>query len=446
MIKLFGTDGIRGVANKFPIEPTTIVRIGKAIGIFLKKKNPKASVVIGKDTRLSGYMIEYALTAGLLSTGTEVLLVGPMPTPAISHLTRSLNCNAGIVISASHNPADHNGIKIFNELGYKLDESAEQEIEKIFSNLNDSENGSEIGKAYRIDDARGRYIELVKNTIENYSLKGLRVVIDCANGASYAIAPKVFGELGAEVFALNVDPNGININKDCGALCPKMIQKEVKKRNADLGIAFDGDADRIVVCDEKGNIVNGDALLLLFAEHLHKCGMLAKNAIVVTKMSNLALEESLNKLGIKVLRTDVGDKYVASTMRKHGINFGGEQSGHIIFADYCASPDAIIASLQLARIIKESSRPLSELIKVFKPYPQILINIPVRQKIPFKKVREIANAIRDAERELANSGRVLVRYSGTEQLARVLLEGKNEDKIKRLAEKIANAIRKELGA
>ncbi|MCD6478568.1 MAG: phosphoglucosamine mutase [Candidatus Diapherotrites archaeon] len=445
-MKLFGTDGIRGIANRFPIEPTTVVRIGKAIGIFLKRKNPKASVVIGKDTRLSGYMIEYALTAGLLSAGADVLLVGPMPTPAVSHLTKSLNCSAGIVISASHNPAEHNGIKIFNERGYKLDENAEQEIEQIFSNLNDSENGSEIGKAYRIDDARGRYIELVKNTINNYSLEGMRIVIDCANGACYAIAPKVFAELGAEVFALNVEPNGLNINKDCGALYPQAMQKEVKKRNADLGIAFDGDGDRITVCDEKGSIADGDALLAIFAKYMLEKGLLAKNAIVATKMSNLALDECLRALGIKVLRTDVGDKYVASAMREHGINLGGEQSGHIIFADYCASPDAIITALQLVRIIRESSTPLSELIKLFKPYPQILINIPVREKIPFERLQAVQKAIKEAEHRLAGNGRVFVRYSGTEQLARVMLEGKNEKEIKELAENIAGAIKKELGA
>jgi phosphoglucosamine mutase len=446
MEKLFGTDGIRGIANRFPIEPTTVVRIGKAIGVFLKRKNSKASVVIGKDTRLSGYMIEYALTAGLLSAGVDVLLVGPMPTPAISHLTKSLNCSAGIVISASHNPAEHNGIKIFNERGYKLDENAERTIERIFENLDDSENGSEIGKAYRIDDARGRYIELVKNTIKNYSLEGMRVVIDCANGACYAIAPKVFAELGAEVFALNVEPNGLNINKDCGALYPQAMQKEVKKRNADLGIAFDGDGDRITVCDEKGNIADGDALLAIFAKYMLEKGLLTKNAIVTTKMSNLALEECLHALGIKVLRTDVGDKYVASAMREHGINLGGEQSGHIIFADYCASPDAIITALQLVRIIKESSKPLSELIKMFEPYPQILINIPVREKIPFERLPAVQRAIKEAEHKLASNGRVFVRYSGTEQLARVMLEGKNEKEIKVLAENIASAIKKELGA
>jgi len=446
MEKLFGTDGIRGIANKFPIEPTTVVRIGKSLGIFLKRKDPKASVVIGKDTRLSGYMIEYALTAGLLSAGTDVLLVGPMPTPAVSHLTKSLNCSAGVVISASHNPAEHNGIKIFNELGYKLEESDEQEIERIFANLNDSENGSEIGKAYRIDDARGRYIELVKNTIENYSLEGMRVVIDCANGASYAIAPKVFAELGAEVFALNVEPNGMNINRDCGALHPQAMQKEVKKRKADLGVAFDGDADRLVVCDENGNIADGDALLVVFANYMLEKGLLAKNAIVATKMSNIALEECLHELGIKVLRTDVGDKYVASAMREHGINLGGEQSGHIIFGDYCASPDAIITALQLVRIMKESSKPLSKLLKIFKPYPQILINIPVREKIPFERLPAVREAIKEAEHKLADNGRVFVRYSGTEQLARVMLEGKNEKEIKELAENIASAIRKELGA
>lgn len=444
-LKLFGTDGIRGIANHYPIEPATIVKIGKALGLFLKKKEKKASVVLGKDTRLSGYMVEYALTSGLLSAGIDVLLVGPMPTPAISHLTKSLNCSAGVVVSASHNPAEHNGIKIFSANGYKLDKQAECKIEEIFLKL-DSYASKDVGKAYRIDDARGRYIEFVKSTIDNFSLDGMRIAIDCANGASYSIAPKVFSELGAEVFAINNAPDGLNINRNCGALYPEAIQSEVKKRKADIGIAFDGDADRLLVCDEKGRVLAGDILIAIFATHLLEQDTLSRNAIVVTKMSNMALDKFLNEKGIEVIRTDVGDKNVMQAMREHNTNFGAEQSGHIIFADYCVTPDAIIAALQLARILKEKGKKLSKLAELFTLYPQILINVPVKEKIPFENIPSVRSAIERAKDELGNEGRVFVRYSGTEQLARVMVEGKNKQKIKLLAEEIAGAIRKELGA
>lgn len=446
MEKLFGTDGIRGIANEFPIEPTTVVQIGKAIGIFLKRKFEKPSVVIGKDTRLSGYMVEYAMTSGLLSSGADVLLVGPMPTPAVSHLIKSLNCNAGIMISASHNPAEHNGIKVFDESGCKLDEQAEREIEAIFSRLNNSKNGSIVGKAHRIDDARGRYIEFVKSTINNSSLRGLSIVIDCANGASYAIAPKVFSELGAEIFVINAEPDGLNINKDCGALHPERMQEEVLRRNADIGIAFDGDADRLIVCDENGEQANGDVMLALLAKNMLEKGLLKKKAIVATKMSNLALDECMQNLGITVIRTDVGDKHVANAMRVHDIMLGGEQSGHMIFRQYNETPDAIIAALQLALILKEQRKPLSKLRKIFVPYPQILINVPVKEKKPIEEMPAVQSAIKLAEQALGRDGRVFVRYSGTESLARVMVEGRKKKQIEEIANNIADAIKREVGA
>jgi len=446
MEKLFGTDGIRGIANEFPIEPNTIVQIGKALGIFLRERYKRPSVVIGKDTRLSGYMVEYAMTSGLLSSGSDVLLVGPMPTPAISHLVKSLNCNAGVMISASHNPAEHNGIKFFDENGCKLSEQDEQKIEKIFSGLDNSKNGAVVGKAYRIDDARGRYIEFVKSTINNSSLEGLRIVIDCANGASYAIAPKVFSELGAETFVINAEPDGLNINKNCGALHPESMLQEVHRRKADLGIAFDGDADRLIVCDEKGIAADGDLLLVLFAKSMLEKGLLKKKAIVATNMSNLALDECMQALGISVVRADVGDKHVANAMRSQDIMLGGEQSGHMIFRHYNETPDAIVAALQLALIIKEKGKPLSELRKIFRPYPQVLVNIPVKEKKPLEKLPNVQREIDFAKKILGKDGRVFVRYSGTESLARVMVEGKEKRQIEEIAKKIADAIKNEVGA
>ncbi len=449
MKKVFGTDGIRGKANKHPMTPEMCVQVGKAVALYFRKKNnrEKHRIVIGKDTRLSGYMIESALTAGIISMGVDVLLVGPMPTPAVSHLTKSLNCDAGIVISASHNPAEDNGIKIFDTKGYKLSESIEAKIEElIFSTeLESVLEGTKLGKAYRVKDARGRYIEFTKQSISSMPLNGLKIVLDCANGAAYSIAPSVFSELGAKTIVLNDKPNGLNINKECGALHPELICKKVKEHNADFGIALDGDADRLIVCDELGNIVDGDQLLAIFAIHFLKKSRLENKKIIATQMSNLGLDIALKKFGIKVERVKVGDKYVMEAMRKNHTVLGGEQSGHIIFKDYSVTGDGIISALQLAAILQESGKKLSELSKIVKKNPQVLINVPVKEKKPFEEISTIQESIEKAKKELSGKGRVLVRYSGTEKLARIMIEGKNEKRIKKIANQIALAIKKEVG-
>ncbi|MEM4598554.1 MAG: phosphoglucosamine mutase [Candidatus Diapherotrites archaeon] len=448
MSELFGTDGIRGIANEFPIEPNAIVSIGKAIGKHLSRRYEKVSVVVGKDTRLSGYMVENAITAGLLSSGCDVMLVGPMPTPGVSHLIKSLNCEAGVMISASHNPAEHNGIKVFDECGFKLSEDCEKNIERIFLEImgnSKQKNGAKVGRAQRIDDARGRYIEFVKSTIENRSLEGLKVVVDCANGAAYAIAPKVFSELGADVQAICVNPDGLNINKGCGALYPENMCRIVKKIKADFGVAFDGDADRLIVCDEKGVVADGDILLGLFAENMLKNGTIKNKAVVATKMSNIGLEKFLAERGIKMIRTDVGDRNVANAMRLHNVTLGGEKSGHLLFRKYNETPDAIVAALQLAKIIKDEQKKLSKLKEKIKLFPQVMLNVPVREKKPFQKMASVKREIKVAEEALGSDGRVFVRYSGTENLARVMVEGKSEKLVKDSAKKIAFAIKSEVG-
>ena len=416
--KIFGTDGIRGVANQYPMTPEMALSLGKAIAQFFMKKNGKTvKVVIGKDTRLSGYMLESALQSGLVSMGARVLLVGPMPTPAIADLTKSLNANAGIVISASHNPAQDNGIKIFNCKGFKLTDAQEKEIEQLI--FNKEINGTQIGKAFRIDDAKGRYIEFAKASIKSLSLKGLKIVLDCANGAAYHIAPEIFSELGAEVVTLNNQPDGLNINLECGATHPEVIQKAVVKEKADLGIALDGDADRVIVCDEKGKLVDGDHIIAICALHLKEKDRLKNNAVTVTVMSNAGFNEAMEKAGIKVYRAAVGDRYVLELMQKEGSNLGGEQSGHIIFSDYATTGDGIITALQLMSIMKTKGKKLSELASVMTTYPQELINIKVKEKKPLDELKSVQEKIKQAEEKLGKSGRVLVRYSGTENKARV---------------------------
>ncbi len=444
--KLFGTDGIRGRANVEPLTPETIVLIGKAIASYFRKKNHGLKkIVIGKDTRLSGYMLETALTSGIVSMGVDVLLVGPMPTPAIAHLTRSLNADAGIVLSASHNHWEDNGIKIFDSSGIKLGETAEKEIEQIiFSGDYDSKNGR-IGKAYRIDDARGRYIEFVKASISNESLKGLSVVIDCANGAAYSLAERVFSELGATVQCFHDTPNGENINLDCGAMHPEVLSHLVKEHLPDLGIAFDGDADRAVFCDEQGEIMHGDQVIGAFALELKRKGLLKNDKIVVTKMSNAGLLESLREHGIETFFCEVGDKNVIEAMQNQGIVFGGEQSGHIIFADRSTTGDALIAALNMARLILSSGKKASHIKNTIKVLPQLMANIKVREKIPFEEMPFVWREITDAQKKLAGFGRVLVRYSGTENVARVMVEASSKDFAKQICDSVAGAIRKEIG-
>lgn len=447
LMQLFGTDGIRGKANFYPLTPEMTSRIGKAIALYFKEKKTrkKKAIVIGKDTRLSGYMLETALVSGIVSVGLDVFLVGPLPTPAISHLIKSLNCVAGIVVSASHNPAFDNGIKVFNEEGFKLHEKEEALIEAIIFNEKKLDvKITNVGKAYRVDDARGRYIEFLKNSIENESLKGLKIILDCANGAAYNIAPKVFSELGAQIKAINVQPDGLNINKNCGALYPEKLAAIVKKNKAHIGLAFDGDADRIIAIDEKGTILNGDTILAITALHLAKKRKLRKKAVVATVMSNQALIELFKKHKIKVFLTKVGDKYVIEELRKRRLCLGGEQSGHIIFFDYSVTGDAIIAGLQLAKVLIEENKKLSKLASILKPWPQTLINVKVKEKKPLKEL-SVFTEIKKAEKKLKGKGRILVRYSGTENILRIMTEGKNAKQIKAIAERIAKAVKKEIG-
>ncbi|HJL63662.1 MAG TPA: phosphoglucosamine mutase [Candidatus Marinimicrobia bacterium] len=450
MGKLFGTDGIRGVANIFPMTPEMVLSIGKATAHVFKEKcgKEKPKFVIGKDTRLSGYMIENALASGIVSVGADVLLVGPMPTPAIAYLTKSLNADAGIVLSASHNPAEDNGIKIFSENGHKLSDNVEDEIEKyVLSGKIKTEHikGDLIGKAHRVDDAKERYIEFAKASVESMSMKGLRVILDCANGAAYNTAPHILSELGAEVVVLNDRPDGLNINLDCGALHPEKMMEIVKKEKAHIGIALDGDADRVIVCDEKGRSVDGDHIIAICAINMKEKGALRKNSVVVTIMANKGFDIAMAKERIKVVKTKVGDRYVVDEMRKKGYVLGGEQSGHIIFSNYTTTGDGMISALQLLRIMKERREKLSKLAECMTSLPQVLVNVDVKEKKDISKLKVNKN-IKDAESKLGEKGRVLVRYSGTQNLCRIMIEGENKREIQKIANDIAKTMKKELGA
>lgn len=449
MKKLFGTDGIRGIANIFPMTPEVVLNIGKATAHVFKekygKKRPK--LVIGRDTRLSGCMIENALTSGILSVGADVFLVGHMPTPAIAHLTKSLNVDAGMVISASHNPAADNGIKIFSGGGYKLSDDAEEEIENyILTEKVKTEHitGSLIGNAYSVNDAKGRYIEFAKASVKGLSLQGLKVVLDCANGAAYNTAPHVLRELGAEVVVLNDRPDGLNINLNCGALHPEKMIEVVKKEKADIGIALDGDADRVIVCDEKGNNVDGDHIIAICAIYLKEKRTLTKNCVVTTIMTNKGFDIAMDKKNIRVVKTKVGDRYVIDEMKKKGYVLGGEQSGHIIFSNYTTTGDGIISALQLLRIMKEKGEKLSKLKACMESLPQVLINVKVKEKRDIDTL-EVKKYIRKTEERLGKKGRVLVRYSGTENLCRVMIEGEHKREIQKMANDIAQGIKKEIG-
>ena len=450
MGKLFGTDGIRGVANIFPMTPEMVLSIGKATAHVFKEKcgKEKPKFVIGKDTRLSGYMIENALASGIVSVGADVLLVGPMPTPAIAHLTKALNADAGIVLSASHNPAEDNGIKIFSENGHKLSDNVEDEIEKyVLSGKIKTEHikGDLIGKAHRVDDAKERYIEFAKASVESMSMKGLRVILDCANGAAYNTAPHILSELGAEVVVLNDRPDGLNINLDCGALHPEKMMEIVKKEKAHIGIALDGDADRVIVCDEKGRSVDGDHIIAICAINMKEKGALRKNSVVVTIMANKGFDIAMAKERIKVVKTKVGDRYVVDEMRKKGYVLGGEQSGHIIFSNYTTTGDGMISALQLLRIMKERREKLSKLAECMTSLPQVLVNVDVKEKKDISKLKVNKN-IKDAESKLGEKGRVLVRYSGTQNLCRIMIEGENKREIQKIANDIEKTMKKELGA
>ena len=448
MGKLFGTDGIRGKANKWPMTPEIALQVGRAVGYLFKNHGSKHKILIGKDTRLSGYLLENAIASGLCSMGAEALFVGPLPTPAIAFLTTDMRCDAGIVISASHNPYYDNGIKIFGRDGFKLSDALEEEIEDMV--LNDSisskrAQNEEIGKAYRIEDARGRYVVHLKNTFpKGETLEGLKIVLDCANGAAYKVAPAVFEELGAEVIKIGVSPNGLNINDGCGALYPQKVAELVRQENAHLGIALDGDADRVIVIDEKGRIVDGDQILAMCAREMKENGTLKGDAVVATVMSNMGLEKVLESMGLRLIRTKVGDRFVVERMREEGINLGGEQSGHIIFLDHATTGDGILAALQVLAVMKRHGKPLSDLADIFEKYPQVLVNVKVKEKVPQEEIPGLSELVAKVEKELGDEGRVLIRPSGTEPKYRVMLEGLDEAKIKAYAEEIAALIREKL--
>jgi len=444
---LFGTDGIRGRANEYPMVPELALRLGMAAGHYFNRGDHRHQVVIAKDTRLSGYMIEPSLTAGFISMGMDVVLVGPMPTPAVSMLVRSLRADLGVMISASHNRFDDNGIKLFGPDGSKLYDSAEMAIEALMnsSNLEEKRAPSEkLGRAKRLDDAPGRYIEFVKNSFpKGLRLDGLKIVVDCANGAAYHIAPKVFWELGAEVIAIGVKPDGFNINQGCGSTDVAAMCEMVVKEGAHMGIALDGDADRLIMCDENGQLLNGDQLIGLITTHWRESGQLKGDSIVTTLMTNMGLERYLNGIGINMIRAKVGDRYVIEQMRANNLNIGGEQSGHIILADYSSTGDGIMAALQvLAKYRLMGDKPLSKIGWVFEPFPQISGSVRFKKNSPLEK-EGVQKAIKDAEKILSGNGRVVVRKSGTEPLIRVMAEGNNEAQVQQVVRDIISSIEAE---
>jgi len=447
-VKLFGTDGIRGTVNKHPMTPETVLRIGMAAAHVLRAEQGRNMILIGKDTRLSGYMIESALTSGICSMGMNVTLVGPLPTPGIAFLTRTLRLDAGIVISASHNLFEDNGIKFFSSDGFKLPDGIERKIEELMLDdglQKDRPKGSHIGKAYRLDDATGRYIEYIKSTLpRGMTFEGMKIVVDCANGAAYKTTPWLLRELGAEVVSINDKPDGLNINLGCGSLNIERLQKEVKLHKADIGIAHDGDADRAIFCDEKGRVVDGDKVMGMWAVEMKRKGMLRGNIVVSTVMSNLGLEKYLEKNGIKLMRTRVGDRYVVEKMVEGGYKFGGEQSGHIVFLDYNTTGDGPLTAVQVLYLMKERNARLSKLASEIKLYPQILKNVKVEHKHDIKAIPEIEEAIKVAEEKLDGKGRILVRPSGTEPKIRVMLEGEDRKLITKLAENISMVIKEKM--
>ena len=449
MGRLFGTDGIRGVANVHPMTAEMALKVGRAIAYITRKKGHTPRILIGKDTRLSGYMLENALVAGICSMGADALLVGPMTTPGVAFLTVSMRADAGIVISASHNPYQDNGIKIFSRFGFKLPDAKEEELEELI-NTDDlaslHADTSHMGKAYRIDDARGRYIVFLKNSFTaEYSLEGMKIVLDCSNGSTYKVAPEAFFELGAEVIPLFNDPDGKNINKDCGSQHPETLAHEVVKNRADVGFAFDGDGDRVIAVDEKGNVLTGDRIMAICASVMKKQGKLKKNLVVSTVMSNIGLGLALKDFGAHTLATNVGDRYVLEEMLANDAAIGGEDSGHIIFRDHHTTGDGIIAALQLLNAMKYEDKPLSELAGIMKVYPQRLINIDVTSKPDIDTIPEIVKVIKEVEEELGEKGRVLVRYSGTQQMCRVMVEGPSEKDTEIYCRKIADVITEKIG-
>ncbi len=454
--RIFGTDGVRGRANIEPVTAETALKLGRAAAHVIKSRSGSARnrlrfrIVIGKDTRLSGYMLENAISSGILSMGVDVVFIGPLPSPGVAYVTRSLRADAGITITASHNPYDDNGIKFFGPDGYKLEELLETQIESlVFSGDIETirPTASEIGKAYRIEDAVGRYVEHAKATFpRGLTLEGMRIVVDCANGASYKSTPAVLQELGAELIISGSQPNGTNINQECGSMHPQSIASKVREYRADVGIAHDGDADRVILCDENGEIIDGDDILAIAGLQMLADGTLKKNTIVATVMSNAGLDAAFREVGGSVIRTSVGDKNVIDAMRSEGLNLGGEQSGHMIFRDYSTTGDGLVAALQILSAMKTQDRSLSTLARCWQRYPQLTSNVRVREKRPFEELDEVLDLLKQAEDEVKpHGGRVLLRYSGTEPKARLLIEGPDESTMEKWSALICDAIQRQVG-
>ncbi len=449
MTKLFGTDGIRGVANIEPMTTETALRVGRAAGYIFLRDDRRHRVLIGKDTRLSGYMLESALVAGICSMGVDVLVVGPLPTPGVAYILRSLRADAGIMISASHNPYEDNGIKFFSPGGFKLADDVEREMERLLSSGEiDSirPTAGHVGKAFRIDDAVGRYIEFVKATFpKGMTLEGVKVVADCANGALYKVAPRVLEELGATVIPMAVEPNGENINADCGSQCPERMMEKTREVGADLGLSFDGDGDRVVMSDAKGQLVDGDCQMAISGLDLATSGDLAENTVVATVMSNVGLDVALEEANVAVERTPVGDRYVVERMLDGGFNLGGEKSGHIVFLDHNTTGDGMIAALQLLAIMSRRDTELAELAKCFQPFPQILVNVRTAKRQDPESLQGFKEKVAKLEKVLGPHGRIVVRASGTEPMIRIMAEGRDEDKTKQVVDELAEHVRAEIG-
>jgi phosphoglucosamine mutase len=448
MGRLFGTDGIRGRVNTHPMQPELVLRLGLAAGQYFRNGNKRHRVVIGKDTRLSGYVFESALTSGFCAAGMDVFLVGPMPTPAISFLTRSMRADLGVVISASHNPYMDNGIKFFDKDGFKLADEVENEIAAMVTNRDFAwsyPDHDQVGRARKIQDSPGRYIVELKHSFPaGMTLDGLTIVLDCAHGASYRVAPLIFEELGAKVITVGVEPDGLNINKGCGSLHPEGLAAKIREHRADIGLALDGDADRLIVVDERGSVLDGDQIMAVCADEMMTRGTLAGNTLVATVMSNMALEVFMQERGGRLLRTKVGDRYVVEEMRKGGYLLGGEQSGHLVFMEHSTTGDGTLAALQLLRIMVSRQRPISEIAGLLTPYPQKLVNVRVGKKVPFAEVPSIQSALSQAEARLGNTGRVLLRYSGTEALARIMVEARDEAMVNELCDELTHVVEKGL--
>ena len=446
MRRLFGTDGVRGVANIYPMTTEIAMQIGRGIAFLVKDRAHGHRIVIGKDTRISGYMIENALAAGICSMGVDVLISGPLPTPGIAFITTSMRADAGVVISASHNPFQDNGIKIFSKTGFKLPDELEADIEDlIFSQKMAAlrPTADEVGRAFRLDDVRGRYIVFLKNTFpKNYTLDDFHIVLDCAHGATYHVAPHVFEELGARVTKIGVEPDGKNINHECGALHPEVMAEKVKQLGADIGIALDGDGDRLIVSDENGNVIDGDHLMAICASDLMSRKKLKKKTLVATVMSNMGLELAMEQMGGKLVRTDVGDRYVVEEMRRKKYSFGGEQSGHLIFLEHNTTGDGILAALQLLSIMIKRKKPVSELARIMESLPQVLKNVRTAKRMDLELIPGFQTTMKTMEEKLGNDGRILVRLSGTEPVVRVMLEGKDYDIIDTMADELCDLIRK----